>query len=590
MPHQISSHNQQQQPAYDFPKSCSFASVIANADDSGLELVSETLPGLLAQQARLTPDQIALDTYEGVWTYSQLQNEVERLSRYLRARQISNGCFIGAILPLSAKSIMAMIAIMGLGSAVVPVDIHHPPARQKTMFREANVRMVIVEDAQSSPKWLSDEFQAVHLGEFDLHNAQTSAPGTADQHESSDVDHPTKVLAKPEQDAFVAFTSGSTGTPKGIVQTHAGIITMSRAIGAALKVEPSSRVAQIAPYVFDVAMMEFAMTWGTGAALCTMRKEELIFPKPGELAQHLTEARITHATVSPTMLKSISPGSITSVQVLSTMGEALDRGLVQTWPTSPERQFYQLWGCTEGMILQSITPPIQAHHDPLNVGVALNGVCRLWVTDPENPNTLQKDGEMGELIVEGRALSSRYINRPEQTAKAFLSGVPWAKAASSGTRFYRTGDLARKGTDGSIVFLGRQDGQINLGGDRVELGEIDYHVARLAWPTNADCLAEFDAESQRIVGFICNRPGAPPGSTESIEILPWTESSVSKDVMAQRMQQLLDAGDLASSMVPKWWFPVPSRPLTISHKTNRLELRALLKKLSPEAWETHRVI
>jgi hypothetical protein len=56
------------------------------------------------------------------------------------------------------------------------------------------------------------------------------------------------------------------------------------------------------------------------------------------------------------------------------------------------------------------------------------------------------------------------------------------------------------------------------------------------------------------------------------------------------MQQLLDGGDLAPNMVPNWWFPVPFRPLTISHKTNRLELRALLKELTPDAWEGYRVI
>jgi acyl-coenzyme A synthetase/AMP-(fatty) acid ligase len=430
----------------------------------------------------------------------------------------------------------------------------------------------------------------VHLGEFDLHNTQSSSHEAGDGDKSSDSDLSVETNVKPEDDAFVAFTSGSTGTPKGIIQTHAGIITMSRAIGAALNVQPSSRVAQIAPYVFDVAMMEFAMTWGIGAALCTMRKEELIFPKPGELTKHLTAARITHITLSPTMLKSIVPGSIPTVQVLSVMGEALDRGAVQTWPSSSERQFYQLWGCTEGTILQSITPPMEADHEPQNIGLALRGVCRLWVTNPENPDALQKDGEMGELIVESRALSSRYINQPEQTAKSFLSKVSWTKAASSDTRFYRTGDSARKTSDGSVIFMGRQDGQMSVHGERIELGEIDYHISRLEWPSNADCLAEFDADEQRIVGFVCTRSGGPTETNKSVEILPWRESSVSKDVVAQRMQQLLDGGDLAPNMVPNWWFPVPFRPLTISHKTNRLELRALLKELTPDAWEGYRVI
>jgi acyl-coenzyme A synthetase/AMP-(fatty) acid ligase len=365
---------------------------------------------------------------------------------------------------------------------------------------------------------------------------------------------------------------------------------MSRALAASLNVQSSSRIAQVAPYVFDVAMMEFAMSWGTGAALCTMRKEPFIPPKPGEMAKYMTAAQVTHATFPPTALKTIALGSIPSVRVLSVMGEALDRTAVQTWATTPERQFFQFWGCTEGTILQSMTPAIEAHHEPQNVGFALQDACRLWVVDPQDPDTLLVDGEVGELIVEGRALASRYINQPEQTAKAFLQSVSWKERASRDTRFYRTGDLARKAANGSIVFVGRQDGQLNVQGERIELGEIDYYIERLQWPTNADCLADFDTTLRRIVGFICARPDGSGGSQAPFEILPWERSSVSKEVVAGKMQQLLSDGNLASHMVPSWWFPVPVRPLTVSHKTDRLALHALLKNLTPEEWEAHHVI
>jgi amino acid adenylation domain-containing protein len=585
MPHQVPSQGPSP-TEYVFQRTCSFASVKEDVDSSGLELVSETLPGLLARQARLTPDNIALDTYEGTWTYSQLQHEIVRLSHYLAKQQISSGTFIGIILPLSAKSIMTLVAIMALGSAVVPVDMDHPPARKMAMFREAKVTAVVVEDSKSNPEWLSDNFTVVELAAFSLQDPSSSAAlGVTEDDKTL-----TAVRSQPKDDAYVAFTSGSTGTPKGIVQTHDAIITMSRALAASLDVQTSSRVAQIAPYVFDVAMMEFAMSWGTGAALCTMRREVLIFPKPGEVAENLTAARITHISLSPTMLKTIALGSIPSVRVLSVMGEVLDRTAVQTWSTTPETEFRQMWGCTEGTILQSITPAIEAHREPQNVGFTLPGACRLWIADSQDANKLLADGEVGEIIVESRALASRYINQPEQTAKAFLQDVSWTKRSSSDTRFYRTGDMAKKAPDGSLTFVGRQDGQTSLHGERVELGEIDYHIDRLKWPTNADCLAEYEASAQRIVGFICARPDGSVGSQAHLEILPWEKSILAKEVVAEKMQQLLSDGNLASNMVPSWWFPVPTRPLTISHKTNRLALRALLKELTPEEWEVYRMI
>lgn len=365
---------------------------------------------------------------------------------------------------------------------------------------------------------------------------------------------------------------------------------MSRALAAALDVKSSSRVAQIAPYVFDIAMMEFAMSFSTGAALYIMRKKELIFPEPGELAEHLTQSQVTHITLSPTMLKSISVGSIPSVRVLSVMGEALDRSAVELWASRPEKRFVQFWGCTEGTILQSVTPPIASHHEPQNIGFALEKACRLWVVDPDDANTLRKDGQAGELVIESRALASRYINQPEQTARAFLKQVSWTTAGPD-TYFYQTGDLARKEPDGSVTFLGRQNGQMSLHGERVELGEIDYHIERLGLPKEADCFAEFDATSQTIVGFVCgHNQGLEIASSMPLTILPWRDAVITKSLLSEKMSQLLHDGNLASNMVPNWWVPVPRRPLTISHKTNRLELRQLLKQLSPGLWDEYRVV
>ena len=100
--------------------------------------------------------------------------------------------------------------------------------------------------------------------------------------------------------------------------------------------------------------------------------------------------------------------------------------------------------------------------------------CLLWVTDHRRPDRLVPIGCIGELTVEGPLVGRGYINRPQQTAAAFIRDPAWSVDGSGASRrFYRSGDLARMNPDGSISFFGRADGQVKIAGQRVELGEIE---------------------------------------------------------------------------------------------------------------------
>ena len=76
----------------------------------------------------------------------------------------------------------------------------------------------------------------------------------------------------------------------------------------------------------------------------------------------------------------------------------------------------------------------------------------------------------GELLIGGVQVARGYLRRPELTRERF---VPDPFVDDPAARCYRTGDCVAWRADGAIDFFGRHDSQVQLGGARVELGEIE---------------------------------------------------------------------------------------------------------------------
>jgi FkbM family methyltransferase len=69
-------------------------------------------------------------------------------------------------------------------------------------------------------------------------------------------------------------------------------------------------------------------------------------------------------------------------------------------------------------------------------------------------------------------------------------------------RLYKTGDLARWNHDGDIEYLGRDDHQVKIRGQRVELGEIDACLERLPQVRSARTLLPSTSGASMLVSFV----------------------------------------------------------------------------------------
>ena len=204
----------------------------------------------------------------------------------------------------------------------------------------------------------------------------------------------------------------------------------------------------------------------------------------------------------------------------------------------------------------------------MNAGSIGRGLgSNLWIIDLEDPLRLAPIGAVGEIFIEGPIVGSGYLENATITAASFISHPSWLLKGVVGHigrrgRLYRTGDLARYNSDGSLTYLGRQDTEVKLHGQRVELKEIEYHLRRNL-PRTVEVVADIIVQDNReptLVAFVCS-------AEESNTFQRLTEMVAGLDITLE--------DSLPGYMVPVAYIPVRRMPMTASGKTDRKRLREI---------------
>ncbi|MES1160961.1 MAG: condensation domain-containing protein, partial [Bacteroidota bacterium] len=107
---------------------------------------SSTIGELFTQQAKKTPDRIAVVFEEVALTYKELDQRSGQLARHLHSDyNIQPEDRIGVMLDRSEKMIIAILAILKSGGAYVPIDPHYPTGRKEFITRDAGTRLLITQ-------------------------------------------------------------------------------------------------------------------------------------------------------------------------------------------------------------------------------------------------------------------------------------------------------------------------------------------------------------------------------------------------------------------------------------------------------------
>ncbi|HEY0695736.1 MAG TPA: Pls/PosA family non-ribosomal peptide synthetase, partial [Kribbella sp.] len=154
------------------------------------------------------------------------------------------------------------------------------------------------------------------------------------------------------------------------------------------------------------------------------------------------------------------------------------------------REVWNTYGPTEATVVACGARLTGA--GPVRIGLPLDG-WDLAVVDAEGNEV--PVGGAGELIIGGVGLA-RYLDQAKDAEKfAPMPTLGWDRA-------YRSGDLVRNEPDG-LLFMGRADEQIKLGGRRIELGEVDAALQALPGVSGAAAAVRASAAgNQLLVGYV----------------------------------------------------------------------------------------
>ncbi|GAA2828672.1 non-ribosomal peptide synthetase [Kitasatospora paracochleata] len=423
-----------------------------------------TLVDVVRATAAAYPDEPALDDGRRVLTYGALATEVERLRRRLATAGIGLGDRVGIRVPSGTNDLyVSILATLAAGAAYVPVDAEDPDERAELVFGEADVNAVLGAEAQ--------------LSRVKPSGNEAADPG-------------------PEHDAWIIFTSGSTGRPKGVAVSHRSAAAFVDAEAAMFlqdePIGPGDRVMAGLSVAFDASCEEMWLAWRHGACLVPVPRSQV--RSGADLGPWLAEQEISVISTVPTLAALWPAEALNEVRLLIFGGEACPPELVERLVTEG-REVWNTYGPTEATVVACGS--LMTGEGPIRIGLPLDGWELAVVDEAGEPVAM---GGSGQLVIGGVGLA-RYLDPAKDAEKyAPLESLGWARA-------YRSGDLVRAEPEG-LVFLGRGDEQIKLGGRRIELGEVDAALQALPGVAGAAAAVRTARSgNQLLVGYLVAQEG-----------------------------------------------------------------------------------
>ena len=412
---------------------------------------------LVSNAAKKWPNNIALIEAENGQsiTYAKLDEKVKALSSQIIHKGLNRAERVGLLSRNSISYILAFFAISRAGGVIVPLN-HELSASD--LIRQSK-------DCAISALYASEPF--IKKAKEICAKTKSIRFFIKGIEESPQCRKCKKVPKSKEKDpALIVYTSGTTRQPLGVMLSHRNIISNNKSIVKYTGISNAHKICCVLPFYYIYGLSLLCSHFLVGGTVILDNR----FMYPSAVLDTIDRYKATgFAGVSShyaiLLYKSnIKRRTLPSLKYFMQAGDAMSPNITKELNEAfPDKKLYIMYGQTEASPRLTYLNPDLIKQKSNSIGKAIPGV-EIKVVDIKGRECRSKD--KGEIIARGNNIMLGYWNKDKETAKVIKKG------------WLYTGDIAFKDKDGDLFIVGRKKDFIKVGGNRVNLVEIENLAMR----------------------------------------------------------------------------------------------------------------